>query len=82
LIIVSPTHHQIQVNIVYTERLQRTVDALLDALMPWVIKFGSDPDLLAGNARVLDTLTNLLLVTVGEGSVNVTVASLERSLDG
>jgi hypothetical protein len=81
LIIVSPTHHQIQVNIVYTERLQRTVDALLDALMPWVIKFGSDPDLLAGNARVLDTLTNLLFVAVGKSGVDMPVTALEGCLD-
>ena len=50
--------------------------------MPWVVKLGGDPDLLTGDTRVLDTETNLSLVAVGEGSVNVTVASEESGLDG
>jgi hypothetical protein len=49
--------------------------------VPWVVELSGDPDLLAGNARVLDALTNLLLVAVGKSGVDVTVTSLERSLD-
>jgi hypothetical protein len=49
--------------------------------VPWVVELGGDPDLLAGNARVLDTLTNLLLVAVGKSCVDVAVAGLKRSLD-
>lgn len=37
--------------------------------MVGVVKLGGDPDLLSGNTRVLDTLSNLSLVSVGSGSV-------------
>ena len=50
--------------------------------MPGVVKLGGDPDLLSRDAGVLDTLANLGLVAVCEGSVDVAVASEEGSLDG
>lgn len=73
--------HQVKVNVVGLEVLERRGDALFDALVPGVVKLGGDPDLLAGDARVLDTQTDLSLVAVGKSSVNVTVASEESSLD-
>jgi hypothetical protein len=76
------THHQVQVNVVDAERLQRAGDALFDALVPWVVKLGGDPKLLTGNARVLDTLTDLLLVAVGKSGIDVAVSGLDCSLDG
>jgi hypothetical protein len=75
------THHEVKVNVVNAEGLQRAGDTLLDALVPWVVELGGDPDLLAGNARVLDTLTNLLLVAVGKSRVDVAVARLQCCLD-
>ena len=44
------------------------------------LQLGGDPDLFARNARVLDALANLMLVAIGKGSVNVSVACLKRSL--
>lgn len=38
--------HQVQINIVHVQILERTVDALCDALVPWVVELGGDPDLL------------------------------------
>jgi hypothetical protein len=76
------THHEVQVNVVDAKGLQRAGNALFDALVPWVVELGGDPDLLAGNTRVLDTLANLLLVAVGKSCIDVAVAGLERSLDG
>jgi hypothetical protein len=50
--------------------------------VPWVVELGSDPDLLTGNTRVLDTLADFLLVSVCKRGVDVTVSTLECSLDG
>lgn len=75
------TYHEIQINVVNAERLQRAVDALLDTLVPRVVELGCDPDLLARDARVLDTLTNLLLVAVGKSRIDMAVSSLECGLD-
>jgi hypothetical protein len=53
---VLHTYHEVQVNVVYTERFERACDTLLDALVPWVVELGCDPDLFARDARVFDTL--------------------------
>lgn len=74
--------HQVKVDVVGLKVLERRGNALFDALVPGVVELGGDPDLLTGNTRVLDTETDLVLVTVGKSSVNVTVASEESSLDG
>lgn len=74
--------HQVQIDVVGLEVLERRGNALLDALVPGVVKLGGNPDVLAGNAGVLDTKTDLVLVAVGKSSVNVTVAGEESSLDG
>ncbi|KAG9680308.1 Aldo/keto reductase, partial [Aureobasidium melanogenum] len=72
----------VQIDVVGLEVLERRGNALLDALVPGVVKLGGNPDVLAGNAGVLDTKTDLVLVAVGKSSVNVTVAGEESSLDG
>ena len=74
--------HQVQVDVVGLEILERRVDALFDALVPWVVKLGGNPDLLTGDTRVLDAETDLSLVAVGQGSVDVAVTSEESGLDG
>jgi hypothetical protein len=73
--------HEVKVDVVGLEVLQRRGDTLFDALVPGVVKLGGNPDLLTGDTRVLDTETDLSLVAVGEGSVDVTVASEESGLD-
>lgn len=75
-------YHQVEVDVVSAEGLEGRLNALLDALVPWVVKLGGDPDLLTGDTRVLDTETDLVLVAVGKSSVNVPVASEESGLDG
>jgi hypothetical protein len=50
--------------------------------VPWVVKLGGDPDLLARDARVLDALTNLPLGAIRKSGVDVSVTGLERGLDG
>jgi len=66
--------NQVKIDVVNTQVLEGGVNALLNTVVPGVVKLGSEPDLLAGDARVTNTSANLGLVSVGQGSVNVTVA--------
>lgn len=66
--------HEVKVEVVGTEGLQGGLQTLLDALMPWVVELGGEPDLLARNAGVLDSETDFGFVAVGKSCVNVTVS--------
>ena len=61
--------HQDQINVVSSETLERLIDNLGDILVLHVVDLGGEEDLLSGNARVLDTGTNLGLVTVSLSAV-------------
>ena len=61
--------HQDQVDVVGSETLERLVNNLGDILVLHVVDLGGEEDLLSGNARVLDTGTNLGLVTVSLSAV-------------
>ena len=61
--------HQDQVNVVGSETLERLIDNLGDILVLHVVDLGGKEDLLSGNARVLDTGTDLGLVTVSLSTV-------------
>lgn len=73
--------HEIQIDIIDTERFQRGVNTLLHALVPWVIELGGQPDLLARDAAVLDAAPYFGLVAVGQRRVDVAVSFAERDLD-
>jgi len=66
--------NKVQVDVVDTEVLERGGNTLLNTVVPGVIELSGEPDLLAGHARVLDTGTDLGLVAVSKGSIDVTVA--------
>lgn len=74
--------HEVKVDVVGPEILERRGDTLFDALVPGVVKLGGNPDLLTGDTGVLDTESDLSLVAVGKSSVDVTVTSEESGLDG
>jgi hypothetical protein len=74
--------HEVKVDVVNAEVLEGRGDALFHTLVPRVVKLGGDPNLLSRDAGVLDTLADLVLVAVCEGSVNVAVSSEESGLDG
>jgi hypothetical protein len=76
------TYHEVEVNIVDAQALQRAFDALFDALVPRVVELGGDPDLLARYAGVLDALADLVLVAICKRSVDVSVTCLQSRLDG
>lgn len=66
--------HQVQIDIVNTQILKRGLNALLNLVVPGVIKLSSKPDLVAGHARITNTSTDFGFVAVGQGSVDVAVA--------
>lgn len=74
--------HEVQVKVVCLQVLEGLAEALGDALVPGVVQLRRQPDLGPGHARGLDPVTDLLLVAVGKGSVDVSVTCLEGCLDG
>lgn len=74
--------NQVEVDVIGVEVLERGINALSHALVPGVVQLGGEPDLVAGHAGVLDTGTDLGLVAVSQGSVNVAVAGEKGVLDG
>ena len=69
--------HQIEVDVVSLQRLQRRRNAFLNDMVPGVVEFCRNPDLISWDTRVLDTLADLMLVTIRKGGVNVAIASVE-----
>jgi hypothetical protein len=60
--------HQVQIDVIRLQILQRGRDAILDTLVPRVIELGSDPNLFARHTRVDNSLANLRFVTVSKGT--------------
>jgi len=58
--------HEVQINVICSERLEGRVNSLLDSLVPWVIELGGQPDLLTGDAGVLDSQSDLGFVAIGQ----------------
>lgn len=69
--------HQVQVEVVGTELLQGVLDSELDVL--WVVvdleELGGDEELRSVDARVLDTLTDLIFVLVTPSTAGNTTVS-------
>lgn len=59
---------QVKVDIVETKALERRVNSLRHTVVPGVVELSGNPDLLTGNARVTDTVTNLGLVAVSQST--------------
>jgi hypothetical protein len=79
--IALQTYHQVQVNVVYAKALQGALNTFLNALVPWVVELGGNPDLLTWYTRIFDALADFFFVAIGKSSVDVAVASLECSFD-
>jgi hypothetical protein len=73
--------HQVEIDIVNAQILEGGLNALLNLVMPGIVQLSSEPDLVAGHARVTNTSTNFGFVAVGQGRVNVTIALQEGILD-
>lgn len=73
--------HQVQVDVVHTQILEGRGNAIFDPVVPRVIELSGDPDLVAGNTGIANARTNLGLVAIGQGCVDVTVALQQGVLD-
>lgn len=60
--------HEVEVNVVGLEILQRGCDSLLDALVPWVVEFGGEPNLTSRNTGIDDALSNFGFIAICEGT--------------
>lgn len=69
--------HEVQVQVVGAEVREGALESLGDALVPRVVEFCGEPDLVAGHAGLPDALADLLLVAVGKGRVDVSVSALQ-----
>lgn len=74
--------HEIQVDIIRPQGLEGILNSLRNALMPWVVELGRQPDLGPGDAGVFDAVADFLLVAVGRGCVDVPVSGLQGIADG
>jgi hypothetical protein len=72
--IALQTYHQVQVNVVYAKALQGALNTFLNALVPWVVELGGNPDLLTWYTRIFDALADFFFVAIGKSSVDVAVA--------
>lgn len=71
--------HQVKINVIGAEVLERGFNSLRHNVVPGVVQLGGEPDLIAGHAGILDTGTDLGLVAISQSSVNVAVAG-EKSV--
>lgn len=71
--------HQIQVDIIGIQVLERGLESLLDSLVPWVVELGCDPDLTARDARVLDPLAHFCFVAICQSTGCLSVPEQDRS---
>jgi hypothetical protein len=78
--------HQVQIDIVQSQRLETGIKAFLDAVGVDVPQLGGDKEVLAldeaGVDGGLDALADILLVLVGQRSVNMAVPDLDGMIDG
>lgn len=63
--------HQVQVDIVETESLQRVVNGLLNAVVPRIVELGRHPNFFPGYAGIFDASADLRLIAIGKGSAHI-----------
>lgn len=76
--------HQVQVNIIHAQILQRLVQRRLNIFgcMLGIPQLASNEDLFARNARLADAISNLRLVAIDGCAVDVTIALFQSHLHG
>lgn len=63
--------HQVEIHIWGVEIFEGLVDTSSDPVMPRVVELGGQEDLISSDSGILDTLTDLSLVAVGESTARV-----------
>lgn len=69
--------HQIKVDIVQSEVLERSVNALRNAVVPGVVQLGGDPDLIPRDAGVSDPVADLGLIPVRKSTDGLSMPILK-----
>lgn len=72
---------EIEIHISTIQVLQTTFNAILDTMMPSIVKLSRHPDLFSGHAAVFNALSHLSFVAVCKCSVDVSVAALQSDFD-
>jgi len=76
---MGPSYHKVQVNIVDTQRLQRGGNAVFDAVVPWVVQLSRNPDFLARDTGILDSLANLMFIAIRKSSIDMSIPLLQSN---
>jgi len=74
--------HKVEVKVLYSELVKRVLNGLANVVVVEFEKLRGDPNLLTGDTRELDSLSDLVFVLVTPGAVNVTVTRLESVAHG
>lgn len=73
--------HQIQVDVVQSEVLEGGIEPFGHALVPGIVKLGSNPDLFARYTRGTNAFSHLRFVAISQSRVDVAVTDREGVLD-
>lgn len=74
-------YYEVEVHVIHSQRLQRGINALFDAMMPGIVELSRHPNLAARDAGVLDSLADLVFIAIRQRGINVTISNLERHFD-
>lgn len=66
--------HEIKVNVASTKGIQRQLYCLIDIMVPLIVKFRCDPDVITSNFRVFDSLTDFVFAAACESGILKTVS--------
>lgn len=76
------TDHEVKIDVVSIEILERRGEAFLDTFVPRVVELCGQEDLPTRHTTVFDALAHFLFVAVGQSGVDVAIAGFERHGDG
>ena len=71
--------HQVEIDVVHAKALEGRVDTLSNAVVPGVVQLRGDPDLIARNTGVPDTITDLGFVSIGKSTEKLSMEILKTS---
>lgn len=74
--------HEVKIDVVHTQALEGRVNALGNPVVPGVVQLGGYPDLFTRNAGVADTIANLGLIAISQGTVIVSMDISRDTING
>lgn len=73
--------NEVQIDVPDTQITQRLVDTLLNPVVPVVVEFGGDPNLVSRHSRIPNSLADLDFILIVQGGVDMAVSRLECVAD-